>query len=892
MPALTIKNILSKPRTNKMIWLPLLMLIIFSFNLTAQTTGKLAGRITDESGEPLVGANVVIVGATHQGAATDLDGYYSILNLRAGIYTVRFGYIGYQSKLIENIKLNSDQTTRINVQLQIMVIEGEEVTITAERPLVEFNQTSSVSSISKEEINLLPVQDLNQIVNLQAGVIDGHFRGGRIGEVQYQVDGVTVNNPFNNSSTLLLDKSVLQEVQVISGTFDAKYGQAMSGVVNAVLRTGSDKFEFSGEVYGGDYLPFDNQRYPNNKDFNPITLHNFQLTLSGPTYLPQTTFLLSGRRYYGNGWLYGERRFVPTDSNDLDNKIFYPSGDNESVPMSTTREWSGQFKITNTSISNVQLSYQAILNRIVNKYYNFGLRLNPDGVKPNNTNSLTHGIDVTQTISNEMFYKVSLRQNFFDYKSYMYESVFDPRYLDAGEFKSESNYEDGAIVQGVDLGRYLQKTNSFVAKSDFTWQLNRNNLIELGLEGQLAEISFGSPGFITTTNIAGTRVLVAKDKPEKIEDPKLETYHPKQFAAYFQDRIEMGDLVVRAGLRLEYYDANAFIPDDLQNPANSISGSPNSELKKTTVKIALAPRLGFSFPLTDRASIYFAYGHFYQMPGLADLYSNSNYLILKDLQDGGISYGTMGNPDLKPQLTVQYEVGLKQALSALIGYELTFFYKDIRDLLGSEFISTYAAADYPRLTNVDFGSVYGITIALTQRAFGPLSTTLDYTMQFARGNSSDPYETANRAASGKDSRPRDISFGWDQRHTINATATWIAPGDYSISTIVRYGSGMPYTPAKGTGFNADLETNSGSKTGFVLVDLRAEKSFSLSLLDMSAFLRITNLLNTHFVNGFIFSETGSPDYSVNPLADRAALANPGRFHEPRKIELGISFRSK
>jgi outer membrane receptor protein involved in Fe transport len=868
------------------------MLIIFSFNLTAQTTGKLAGRITDESGEPLVGANVVIVGATHQGAATDLDGYYSILNLRAGTYTVRFGYIGYQSKLIENIKLSSDQTTRINVQLQIMVIEGEEVTITAERPLVEFNQTSSVSSISKEEINLLPVQDLNQIVNLQAGVIDGHFRGGRIGEVQYQVDGVTVNNPFNNSSTLLLDKSVLQEVQVISGTFDAKYGQAMSGVVNAVLRTGSDKFEFSGEVYGGDYLPFDNQRYPNNKDFNPITLHNFQLTLSGPTYLPQTTFLLSGRRYYGNGWLYGERRFVPTDSNDLDNKIFYPSGDNESVPMSTTREWSGQFKITNTSISNVQLSYQAILNRIVNKYYNFGLRLNPDGAKPNNTNSLTHGIDVTQTISNEMFYKVSLRQNFFDYKSYMYESVFDPRYLAAGEFKSDANYEDGAIVQGVDLGRYLQKTNSFVAKSDFTWQLNRNNLIELGLEGQLAEISFGSPGFITTTNIAGTRVLVAKDKPEKIEDPKLETYHPKQFAAYIQDRIEMGDLVVRAGLRLEYYDANAFIPDDLQNPANSISGAPNSELKKTTVKIALAPRLGFSFPLTDRASIYFAYGHFYQMPGLADLYSNSNYLILKDLQDGGISYGTMGNPDLKPQLTVQYEVGLKQALSALIGYELTFFYKDIRDLLGSEFISTYAAADYPRLTNVDFGSVYGITIALTQRAFGPLSTTLDYTMQFARGNSSDPYETANRAASGKDSRPRDISFGWDQRHTINATATWIVPGDYSISTIVRYGSGMPYTPARGTGFNADLETNSGSKNGFVLVDFRAEKSFSLSLLDMSAFLRITNLLNTHFVNGFIFSETGSPDYSVNPLADRAALANPGRFHEPRKIELGISFRSK
>ncbi|MDP3830271.1 MAG: TonB-dependent receptor [Ignavibacteriaceae bacterium] len=292
MPSLPESKFIIKSADYRLKWFIILTLLLIPIELLSQTTGKLSGRITDESGEPLVGANVVIIGTT-QGAATDLEGYYSILNLRAGSYNVRFGYIGYQAKVIESIKINSDQTTKIDVKLQIMVIEGEEVTITAERPLVEFNQTSSVASISKEEINLLPVQDLNQIVNLQAGVVDGHFRGGRIGEVQYQVDGVTVNNPFNNSSTLLLDKSVLQEVQVISGTFDAKYGQAMSGVVNAVLRSGSDKFEFSGEIYGGDYIPFDDKRYPNNKDINPITTHNLQLTISGPTYIPQTTFLLS-----------------------------------------------------------------------------------------------------------------------------------------------------------------------------------------------------------------------------------------------------------------------------------------------------------------------------------------------------------------------------------------------------------------------------------------------------------------------------------------------------------------------------------------------------------------------------------------------------------------------
>ena len=315
----------------------------------SQTTGKLSGRVTDQSGEGLIGANVLIEG-TNQGAATDADGYYVILNLRAGFYSVRYGYVGYQSKVVEKVKINSDQTTRIDVTLASEVIEGQTVTITAQRPLVEFNQTSSVATIGKDDIANLPVQDLNQIVNLQAGVIDGHFRGGRIGEVQYQVDGVTVNNPFNNSSTLQLDKSVLQEVQVISGTFDAKYGQAMSGVVNAILRTGSDKFEWSGEIYGGDFIPFDDVRYPNNKSIDPTTIHNLQLTLAGPTYLPQTTFLISGRRYFSNGWLYGERRFLPTIQVILKLRSTYPTGDGEIVPMSTTREWSGQFKITNQSI--------------------------------------------------------------------------------------------------------------------------------------------------------------------------------------------------------------------------------------------------------------------------------------------------------------------------------------------------------------------------------------------------------------------------------------------------------------------------------------------------------------------------------------------------------------
>jgi len=165
-------------------------------------------------------------------------------------------------------------------------------------------------------------------------------------------------------------------------------------------------------------------------------------------------------------------------------------------------------------------------------------------------------------------------------------------------------------------------------------------------------------------------------------------------------------------------------------------------------------------------------------------------------------------------------------------------------------------------------------------------------MQFAQGNSSDPRETANMAAEGKDARPRDVPFGWDQRHTLNATAVVSIPKKYSASAILRFGSGQPYTPEIGSGFGADLEINSGRKSSFVLLDLRFEKSVPLPWVDASVFLRGFNVLNAHFANGFVFATTGSPDYTLYPAAYQAQLINPARFCEPRRIELGLSLRSK
>jgi outer membrane receptor protein involved in Fe transport len=887
-------NLYKNKRIARLLFFIFTVIVLFSVfpvgEASAGARGKLQGRLLDKNDEPLIGANVLLL-ETMIGAAADHNGYYFILNIPPGTYDVRVSSIGYQTTLVRDVVISANQTTTLNVTLDDDIIEIDEIVVLAERPLVDVRQTSAVSILSREDINMLPVQELNDIVNLQAGVIDGHFRGGRLGEVQFQVDGVTINNPFDNSASLRLDRSILEEVQVISGTFDAEFGQAMSGVVNAVLRTGSEeRLDYGFESYIGEFVsPGDTHLFPYIDRVRPNTIQNHQFNLSGPLPLPRTTFMLNLRYYQNQGYFYGERRFAPTDSSDFEQGIYTGTGDGAIVPMAPFEEWSLMSKVTNRLIRNMQVSYQAIVNSVEQKRYNHAFRLNPDGMRTQNRYSIVHGIDFTHTLSNRVYYNFSLRQNYFEYRDYVFEDVYDPRYLDAGAPKSDRNYELGAFVQGLDLGRFMQKTDSYILKSAVTAQVTNYHLIKLGGEFQTSKIRFGQPGVLVTTTLDGVEILLPRvNHPDY---PGVETYYPFSVAAFIQDRIEWHDLLIRAGLRFEYFDANTKVPSDLQNPANSIEGAPESHPIPTTTKAAWAPRIGVSYPVTDRASIFFSYGHFYQMPGLGDLYSNSDYSVLEELQAGGITYGVLGNPDLKPEFTTQYEFGFKSEITPFLGLDVSLFYKDIRDLLGVEFVSTYTAAEYARLTNIDFGNVIGSTISFVYRGFDFVNATLDYTFQMAEGNSSNPRETATRAAAGEDPRPRLVPLNWDQRHTLNATISLFKPKNYSLTTIIQFGNGMPYTPTVGSGFGAELETNSGRKPSFVLVDLRGEKHISIAGLSFNLFARVFNLFNERTVNGFIFADTGSPFFSLDPMGNAALLTDPSRFHQPRRIELGISFNN-
>jgi hypothetical protein len=198
-----------------------LMIAFAAGVLVAGTTGKIRGVVKDKrTGEVLIGANVRVEG-TSLGAASDFEGTYNILNVQPGEYTLIVSMVGYEQVRVTNVKVQIDLTTTIDVQLSETIIEGQEIIVVAERPLVQKDLTATTAIVSREELNILPVTEFSQVLSLQAGFVSGSLRGGRRGEVAYWIDGVPVTDGYDGSQVVEVNKNLVQEMQLVSGAFNA-----------------------------------------------------------------------------------------------------------------------------------------------------------------------------------------------------------------------------------------------------------------------------------------------------------------------------------------------------------------------------------------------------------------------------------------------------------------------------------------------------------------------------------------------------------------------------------------------------------------------------------------------------------------------------------------------
>ncbi|MBP1657489.1 MAG: TonB-dependent receptor, partial [Bacteroidetes bacterium] len=213
--------------------------------------GKIRGVIVDkETRDPLVGANVSIVGTAY-GAAADVDGAYVIVNVPAGVYTLRATFVGYAQFTVSNVRVNNDLTTSMDFALSSEAVALQAVEIVAERPLVNKSATNAVRINTSDDLAALPVRGLNNILAVTPGVVfqDGavFIRGGRIDETGYYLEGVNIRNPLTGARAVTLVQDAIEEIQVQAGGYNAEFGGANAGIIQQQLRSGTSTWKASAQ---------------------------------------------------------------------------------------------------------------------------------------------------------------------------------------------------------------------------------------------------------------------------------------------------------------------------------------------------------------------------------------------------------------------------------------------------------------------------------------------------------------------------------------------------------------------------------------------------------------------------------------------------------------------
>jgi len=901
----------SLPLNHFVLRLCLLLLLICPTAVRAGTTGKIAGTVLDAANrEPLIGANVVVKG-TYLGAVTNTEGFYTINNIPPGKYSVIVSFIGYKKYTVTEASVNIDLTTKIDAMLHSDAIEQAEVIVRAERPIVQKDLTSTSVTVSSEELKRIPTENLAQVVNIQAGVVGGHFRGGRSNEVAYLIDGVSVTDPFNGQMSMQIENSSISQMEVISGTFNAEYGQAMSGVVNVVTPEGAPEYHGTASAYTGDYVTKNTDVFRNVGSLAKFRTQNLQLNLSGPVPgVSGLSFFATGRYFHDDGHLWGKRVYTVNDVSpsvlrdaqqspilDADGNLIYiktSSGDGADVAMSPYTRSSFNGKVS-YALRLLKFTYSLFWDDNWNKYYDHGFAWTPDGIMNHYRTNWVHSFQITHAPSANTYQTLKLSFNFFDYKGYLYENPYDAAYVDPnrGTPLSGNTFRSG----GNQADRYDRFSKSFIGQWGLTSQLSSKHKVGIGIEGKFHEIYNHNLSMINTntTETDGSGALVFRLGYPYLGAPGNQAYtkKPVELSTFVQDKIEFDRMIVNIGVRADYFNPRASYPLDLRNPTRN-TNFPNAGVeRRASRKVQISPRLGISFPITDQGILHFSYGHFFQIPSFENLYYNSDYLVT---QSSGLSNIT-GNPDLDAQRTIMYELGLQQVLFTNIGLDFTVFYRDIRNLLGMEIINTYEGIKYARFINRDYSKVKGFILSVDRRFADFFGVKVDYTFQIAEGNASDPYSVYynNQTDPPVETNKKVVPLDWDQRSTLNLSLTLGHPGDWNVGTILQYGAGFPYTEDIRVSNGLRFENN-GVKPMTFSVDLRAEKTFRAYDLNFTVFALAYNLLDRKNENGVnptsgranidLFAYLSGPIIGLNTLEQY--LNNPANFSAPRQLRFGVT----
>ncbi len=900
----------------------LFLSVILTGTVFAGETGKLSGVVRDkDSKEPLIGANILVMG-TSLGATSDVSGYYFVNRVPPGTYRVQVSLIGYGTIVFNDVRLMADLTTELNAVLSTSAVEMGTVEVTAQRPVVQRDLTTTRAVVEGETIvRDLRFQDVGEILRLQAGVTRGtdgvlHVRGGRSGGTVYQIDGVPVQNPLFRSTSGEIEVENVQELQALLGTFDAEYGNASDGIVTIYTKDGGERYRgrfayesprLNSSPYqkadwnldrsdvqalspGQQGLYLDEVRKPDGssayeyvsvlddqyaRDLMPVkVLGTWSANFSGPVpFLDPLTFYATGRlRQENNSLPYGYALL-----RSLTFKLTYP--------LSSGLTLRGSLDLSEGNRQTYDHAY---------KYWRWwDTGLDPAGRMGSypiiNDQNNRETFSLRHVLSPKTFYDISLSR-LYDYS----DEVVPDRTVtydgQTGELLS-SDYVRRQWVGGNDSGfrygdvRYWTRSEAtqYLAKGNLESQIHPSHQIRTGFEITANEVFRHRIGMPTIPNL------------------QYFTYKPVGAALYLQDKVEYSFMILKAGLRVDYFDPQASeYPDPSQ--IISVTTAPGGTAEyvaaaKIPVKpyVQLSPRVGIAHPISDKTSIHFAYGHFFQTPTFYDLYRND------DLEDILVADALIGNPGLKPERTVSFEVGLQQELSADWGLNITAYSKDITNLTSSYYY--FSGRDYSIFINADYGRVQGIDITLDKGFSDFYSGRITYTLMSAIGNQSDPLGGYDYREEQAPLRPnRNYPLDFDQRHKITAVLTSRTPERFgpellgfhpfeyfALAAVFTAGSGLPYTPTSRAAEETGIvpEPNSARRPWAYNLDLKLSREIPLGGIRLTGYFDVTNLFDAINTN-LVWTRTGDPwDEGPTSVRTKDRQANPENVATRRIMRVGV-----
>ena len=924
---------------NKTVSIPVLLILLSTLTIYGQT-GKIKGSITDsKTGEGVPFVNIFIKELT-TGASSDIHGNYMILNIPPGKYEVKASAIGYQNYTYQEVNVSSDLTTTLNFNLAPVDIElGQDIIVVAQRDIVTKDLTSSTAIMNSSDMAALPIAEFKDVLQLQAGIVGESIRGGRRGEVLYTIDGVSVTDLYDSSMVVDVNTNSIQEMQFISGAFNAEYGKALSGVVNLATKEGNNKINGTFTTYVGDHISNHTNIFRHIDNINPYAIRNFEGSISGPLIKDNLYFFITGRYIYDDGYYYGKRVYNPWDITKMVNVdgvgterySIQQTGDGEYVPMNNSERISLHGRLSLMTFSNIRLSLTSMYNNEEFKDYNHEFAYNPDGDLNRFQWASTNIFSFTHTLGANTFYRVNLSYYFKNYEHYVYEDINDAKYTHELLLSQEPSESPSFNTGGTASNRFDRETSSFSAKLDFTSQIHKSHQLKFGFEFNKNRLNILEIFPIAWKDENGNGVYDAGEEgvvdPQTSMDPYVNlkipdindpnenlsinnfTTNPTEFSAYVQDKIEFDDMIINLGIRLDYFspdgkvltdptDPDIYRPKNPENKTKTLEERRTYWYKDATDKYAISPRIGFAFPITATGVVHFSYGHFFQIPKYSLLYYNPEYKFSQGTGNRGIA----GNPDLKPEQTISGEIGLQQALSEDIVMDVTAYFRDIRNLAGTRADEIYMygnSAKYSQYVNSDFGFVKGLVVSVNKSLGREWSARLDYTLQSAKGNASDPNETRNQLAANNQPEIQLVSLDWDQTHTLNVSLSYTNPSNWGGSILFQYGSGFPYTPNQSM-LLSKLLNNSEIKPATTNVDLKL--FYDLTLLNsfrLSIFARIYNLFDTENQLN-VYGDSGTADYTIDEYSYQSNNSpeiinsldeyyrNPTYYSEPRRVELGFT----